>query len=180
MSRQVCLVILTGASGAGKTALVARLRELAPNIECLHFDSKGVPSLDEMIRDHGSPESWQRARTREWINEIGRVYSRDRPIVFEGQMRIAFVRDALNAAGLSATIVLVDCDDAERRRRLIEDRGQPELATDEMLNWAAFLRREAQEVGARVLDTTSLSKLEAAENVREILAGSPATGEPSG
>jgi hypothetical protein len=45
------------------------------------------------------------------------------------------------------TLILIDCDDRTRARRLLEDRQQPELVTDDMMNWARYLRLEAQAHG---------------------------------
>ncbi|HKD61781.1 MAG TPA: hypothetical protein VKB47_15060 [Terracidiphilus sp.] len=52
-------------------------------------------------------------------------------VLFEGQMRIAFVREALTAFEIkNARILCVECDDSTRARRLIHDRLQPELANE--------------------------------------------------
>jgi hypothetical protein len=60
-------------------------------------------------------------------------------------MRLAFVRKGLLTAGIDdARVILGDCDDATRARRLAENRGQPDLATPRMMNWAALLRREVR------------------------------------
>jgi hypothetical protein len=73
-------------------------------------------------------------------------------------MRLAFVREGLESAGFDdAHVILVDCDDAARARRLQTIRGQPELVTPTMMNWAAFLRQEAREAGYERLDTSTLS-----------------------
>jgi hypothetical protein len=81
-----------------------------------------------------------------------------RPVLFEGQMRLDFVREGPLVAGIGeARVILVDCDDATRTRRLVIDRAQPELATATMMTWAAFLRREAEEGGYDVLDTSQRS-----------------------
>jgi hypothetical protein len=73
-------------------------------------------------------------------------------------MRLAFVWEGLHAAGIAdARVILVDCDDATRTRRLVTERRQPELANPEMMNWAAYLRREANEAGCDVLDTSEIS-----------------------
>ena len=78
-------------------------------------------------------------------------------MLFEGQVRLVFVREGLLSAGISdARVVLVDCDDEVRARRLLTYRNQPESANPTMMNWAAFLRREAREGGYEVLDTTGM------------------------
>jgi hypothetical protein len=57
------LVILTGASGSGKTAIAETIRLTRPDLaEVLHFDSIGVPSPEER-RAWGPDGAWQRAMT---------------------------------------------------------------------------------------------------------------------
>ncbi len=151
------LVILTGASGSGKTTLAkavdaARL----PGCEVVYFDSIGVPAAEEMAAL--GAEAWQRATTIQWIGRIAGLLRAGTSVLFEGQMRVAFLREALSLSAIEhAQIVLVDCDDATRTRRLRDDRNQPELANADMLNWSRYLRREAEETGCFVMDTGILS-----------------------
>src|SRR5262245_16351679 len=152
------LVILTGASGSGKTAIAQAIRTTRPDLaEVFHFDSIGVPSPEERLA-WGPDGAWQRAMTLAWMPRIADRLAGQRPVRFEGSMGLAFVREGRLAAGIGeARVILVDCDDATRTRRLVTDRAQPELATATMMTWAAFLRREAEEGGYDVLDTSRLS-----------------------
>ncbi len=52
-------------------------------------------------------------------------------------------------------VILLDCSDEERRRRLF-DRGQKELADENMMNWAKYLRRESELRGYHIIDITYL------------------------
>ena len=62
---------------------------------------------------------------------------------------------AARELGLKALhILLVDCDHGERRRRLLEDRKQPELDHQDVYCWAAYLRGQADALDLEVLDTT--------------------------
>ena len=116
------LVILTGASGSGKTAIA---------------------------------DAWQRAMTLAWMARIAGMSGQERAVLFEGQMRPAFVREGLFAAGIAdSNPMLVDCDDETLARRLVANPNQPELTNATMMNWAAHLRREAQEAGYEILDTS--------------------------
>ena len=153
------LVILTGASGSGKTSIADAIEAGRPDlVDVLHFDRIGVPSSEAMIDGWGSTEAWQRAMTLEWMMRIAAMAPRKRPVLFEGQMRLAFLREGLSAAGVTNFhIILVDCDDATRARRLLASRGQPELANPRMMNWAAYLRREAAQFGCEALDTSQVS-----------------------
>jgi hypothetical protein len=150
------LVILTGASGSGKTSIANAIKVERPGLaEVLHFDSIGVPSPEAMVAEWGSGEAWQRAMTLAWMARIAGISGQKPAVLFEGQMRVAFLREGLRAAGISDfNPMLVDCDDETRARRLGVDRNQPELANARMMNWAAFLRREAQEAGYEIFDTS--------------------------
>jgi hypothetical protein len=108
-----------------------------------------------MQQQYGSGEQWQRAMTLGWLQRVKPLLSAARPALLEGQMRIGFIHEALASAGVSnARIVLVDCNDATRTKRLSLDRNQPELANDEMMKWAGYLREEAANcAGAEILNT---------------------------
>ena len=127
------LVILIGASGSGKTAIAEAIAVEYPGlVEVLHFDRIGVPSSEEMTAGWGSGEAWQRAMTLNWLAKIAAMRDQDRPVLFEGQTRLASVREGLLAANISdARVILVDCDDETRTRRLTENRCQPDLASPE-------------------------------------------------
>jgi hypothetical protein len=78
-----------------------------------------------------------------------------RGVLFEGQMRLSFVVEAAATAGITDySLILVDCDDATRTRRLTVDRRNPDLADTTMMNWANYLRGEARELRCTILDTT--------------------------
>lgn len=156
----MALVIMTGASGSGKTAIAEASEIDKPSIAVFRFDSIGVPTAEVMAafgEGHQPGGAWQRAMTFRWIERIAPILAAGNQVLFEGQMRIAFIREALCAAGIeNARILCVDCDDATRRKRLTHDRLQPELASESMMNWARFLRQEALEAGCNFLDTTHL------------------------
>jgi dephospho-CoA kinase len=151
------LIMLTGASGSGKTAIARAFQALyADRAKVLFFDSIGVPSPERVIADFGSGEAWQRAMAIRWMAKIAARAHLHRCVLLEGQVRPAFLAEAAAAAGLSDhRIILVDCDDATRTRRLVVDRAQPDLANSDMLNWARFLRIEAERAGCEKLDTSS-------------------------
>lgn len=88
--------------------------------------------------------------TLTWMATIAAMRVEHRPVLFEGQMRLAFVREGLLAAGIAdARVILVDCDDATG--------VSPNWRARTMMMWAAFLRQEAKELGCEVLDTSELS-----------------------
>jgi RNase adaptor protein for sRNA GlmZ degradation len=165
------LLILTGASGAGKTAIVKSLQQpaAAAGIELLNFDSIGVPSNEEMIRDFGSGENWQRTKIVEWIQRIAQALP-ERCIIFEGQMRISSLLEALKQVNIpEAKILLIDCSDSARSHRLNVLRQQPGLNNERMRTWAGYLRREALSENIQIVDTSNLSAEEAADLVLKIV-----------
>jgi len=148
------LVILTGASGSGKTAIAdAVASRYAGLVDVYHFDHLGVPPLEQMLVQYGSGEAWQRATTFQWMARLAAM-PRGECTLFEGQMRLSFVIDAAAAARITDyALILVDCDDAIRKRRLTTDRSSPDLANASMMNWAKSLRDEAKQMRCRILDT---------------------------
>jgi RNase adaptor protein for sRNA GlmZ degradation len=164
------LIILTGASGSGKTTIAEAIEaKSAGQVDVLRFDSVGVPAAEEMIARWGSGEAWQRATTVDWMDRLSSLSPRNRAVIFEGQMRLSFIREGLQAANIDARVLLIDCDDETRKLRLGRDRQQPELASQTMMNWAAYLRREAREGGYQALDTSRLSIEVATERVWTVL-----------
>jgi hypothetical protein len=128
--------------------------------EVRFFDSIGVPSAEIMATytgDYGPGGGWQRAMTMEWMQRIAPLLNSGKMVLFEGQMRIAFIEEAIAAAGIrNARIVLLDCSDSVRAARLTHDRRQPDLANENMMRWGRFLREEAKRRGYEILDTGSI------------------------
>ncbi len=160
MATQLLFVI--GGSGAGKTATLQALADRAvPGLHCHHFDSIGVPKVEDMVRDFGAPQRWQEVTTHRWVARL--LAERDPIAILEGQTRPSFIRDAL--AGTPAGVVLLDCSPAVRSQRLRRGREQPELDTAEMHAWSAYLRGQADALGLPVIDTTSLAPADVAEQL---------------
>lgn len=152
-------VILTGASGAGKTTIAQRIEDRRPEVAVYQGDRIGLPS-DEIMAGCGHTDEpggpTQRGFALYWIGEIGRVLEAGRPVLLETQCRIAFLHEALSLHKITgARIVLVECSDRARTARL-EGRGHPELANAQMSNWSRFLHREAEQFGHEILDTSAL------------------------
>jgi predicted kinase len=90
------LVILTGASGSGKTTLSRAIQQTCPaHCDVLFFDSVGVPSAEAMRtfgEGHQPGGAWQRATTMQWIERMAPMLRAGTSVLFEGQMRIAFIQ----------------------------------------------------------------------------------------
>lgn len=161
------ILVVTGASGAGKTATVQALdeRQLA-GVRCFHFDSIGVPTTDDMEREYGGGEQWQAAATNHWLAHLGTLADDVRIAVLDGQTRPAFVLDAVpRAAPRAVHVVLLDCASDVRSARLRGPRRQPELDSARMNNWAAYLRGQADALQLLVIDTTTRTIEEAADEL---------------
>ena len=170
------ILVVTGASGAGKTTLVRGLEARSlPGVTCHYFDSIGVPSPEVMKRDFGSGMGWQEATTRTWIERLS--LRPDRVAVLDGQTRPSAVRAAFRQAGVRrGAIALIDCAAEERNRRLRADRGQPELGSAQMDAWAAYLKGQADALDLPIIDTTCLAPEAALDQLVELVTSLEAQG----
>jgi len=142
------IVVVTGASGAGKTSTVERLQARnLPGVTCAFFDSIGVPPPEAM------PPDWQEKTTTEWIRRLARAPGD--VAVLDGQTRPTFALQAFTEVGIAGSVVLINCALDVRNARLVA-RGQPELASHDMHAWAAYLCGQADALGLPQIDTTAL------------------------
>ena len=153
------LVILTGASGVGKTSLAQSIEDSQTRILVYQGDRIGLPS-DEVMAGYGHTDEpggpTQRGFALYWIGVISDQVKAGKPVLLETQCRIAFLREALLLHNLpDARIVLVECSDESRKKRL-QARGHPELANEQMSGWSRYLHKEAEEFGYEIMDTTDL------------------------
>lgn len=89
------VVFITGASGAGKSYLAQALEKaLDPKFMSIaYFDSIGVPSVEDMIKEYGSCEKWQEAMTHKWVQQLTQTQDKQM-IILEGQFNPQFAVDA--------------------------------------------------------------------------------------
>jgi len=147
------LLCVTGASGAGKTTMLAALREhidqrLLPQIG---FDSLGVPTDDEMIRCWDTGRGWQKMMTYHWVYTARHIYRMRPLVILEGSFDPQYAIAACSAHRVKSRVVLLDVDDKTRAARLAK-RGQPELATPDMSKWAAYLMENTRSLGGTAVD----------------------------
>jgi GTPase SAR1 family protein len=153
-------IFITGASGVGKTTLVNLVKSKylhRPDVAIFGFDSIGVPSVDQMIKLYGSAPEWQRATTKKWVTKI--LQEIDAPfVILEGQVNLDFIYEAFQDHHFkNFDIILIDCAEEEMLRRLRDDRKQPHLANDNMRNWRAYLRKQAENHNVCIINTDELS-----------------------
>jgi dephospho-CoA kinase len=171
------LVVLTGASGSGKTTIALAIEAAHPEFTVLRFDTIGVPTSDVMAAfgtSHQPGGAWQRAMTLQWFDRIAPLLAAGNRVLFEGQMRIAFIQEALALHAIrKARVILVECNDETRAARLTEARGQPELASDSMMRWGRYLHQEALRSGCEMLDTGAASLAECVRKIVSYLSAGP-------
>jgi dephospho-CoA kinase len=153
------LLFVIGASGAGKTTAVRALEARGlPGVRCYYFDSIGVPPAEVMEREWGGGERWQEQATRAWIERLAANADGVQVAVLDGQTRPSYIEPQLARSGVRhARIVLLDCAPEVREERLRGPRAQPDLASHQMQEWAAYLRGQADARGLPVLDTSRMS-----------------------
>ena len=163
------LVVLVGASGAGKSTVAEVLSQRTPWKGHTHyFDSIGVPSPEEMEARHGSGEGWQEWATRLWVDRLAATTAS--PELLEGQTRPHWVLEAAERhANLEAQVILLDCSSEVRRHRLVELRNRPELASPRMDTWAAYLAGQAHALGLPIIDTSASTPDEVALEVESVI-----------
>lgn len=155
MNHKIYFII--GASGSGKTTTLKQFEKVIPQYcTLIHFDSIGIPSFEEMKKEYGSMEEWQRVKTGDWVKKIAEEKLPFSNVIFDAQIRPSFIREACNLHKVDYKIILFDCIDRERKKRLVS-RGHPELADENMMNWAAFLRRECQKYQYKIIDNSHIT-----------------------
>lgn len=160
------VVFISGASGSGKTHLVNYISERVdhPNLGIHFFDRIGVLSHEEMVAKHGSGENWQRDMTIEWVRRFREEHLTERLVIFEGQYDLDFAEQACRAQDIQDyRLVVATVPDSVMAERLEQLRNQPELVTQDMRNWSAFLRKQGESKGALIIDTSVQSTEQSAE-----------------
>lgn len=172
------IFFLSGASGVGKTSIVAELKTQNRFFHCvfLHFDSIGIPSFEEMVEQAGSGEKWQELATYHWLKKIMTEYGDKSTVVIEGQTNLDYIEAACHAFRITKyLIVLIDCNWETIQERLLHERRQPELVNQDMKNWADFLRKQAHRKKLPIINTSHQSLDQVVESISTILTQALAT-----
>lgn len=158
------VTFLIGASGAGKSTIAHDVVRRCASICCLRFDQ----ILGELgLWAPGEEEAWQRRATFEWCRRVKSLPASR--VLLEGQTRYEFVADACAAESIEGwDVILVHCDREERHRRLTE-RGDTELVSPQMDEWADWLLADARARKLQIVDTTQ--SLQSSSNQLSALLG---------
>ena len=149
--RYPAILVLTGASGAGKTTLIEKLNEREiPGVVGINCDRVKL-DLPEGTSDR------QAEVLRYWITQLSND-PKIRLAVLDTQVRPHAAQQVLDqTGGAFSQVVLVNCDHPVRNDRLINERKQPELANRQMDCWAAYLRGQADALGLAMIHTDDVS-----------------------
>ena len=149
------VITIIGASATGKSFLSQAYHQKYSSIPYYQFDTIGVPSYEDMIKEYGSGEEWQLQKTIEWMNRIVSENKSAEWVLFEGQTRPQFVNEAYEIANLKESFIVCLWCDAQTMQKRLQQRKQPELFSDDMINWCNLLRKWSEESSnAIVLDTS--------------------------
>jgi shikimate kinase len=166
------ILFISGVSGAGKTTILKKLcKQLSPQTShCFHFDSIGIPTIDEMIEKYGSPSEWQYAMTQTWVNRLLTEYG-DKPLlILEGQINLKFIEEICKKHNFkNYRIILIHADNEIRHQRLRVNRKQPALVNQDMDDWAAFLKRQAIDMKVSIFNSNSKNLENVVQEILKIL-----------
>ncbi|MFZ1627039.1 MAG: hypothetical protein WAT81_04520 [Candidatus Moraniibacteriota bacterium] len=170
MSQKIYFVI--GANGVGKSAVLSQLRsQLSEKLFELHdFDERGVPDNADKV--------WRMSETDYWVGRGEENKAKGISTVICGFSKPAEI-------GSRAEIILLDVDNATLEKRL-RGRYQTEASLKELnrttgktvekfmmdnIYVSSLLRKACAELGCQIIDTTTLSPEQVADQVVIFIQG---------
>lgn len=163
------IIYITWASWSWKTTTIKHIEDSAwlEGVSFYYFDSIWVPSFEEMVEKFGSWEERQRQIT---IERTLRMLEDGNDIcILDWQMRPSFIVEAMQVNWVvDWSIILIDCNDEVRTKRLIS-RWHPELVNFDMMNRAKYLREETTKGGWIIIDNSELTIEETASEIQKII-----------
>jgi ADP-ribose pyrophosphatase YjhB (NUDIX family) len=130
----VKLYFIGGASGSGKTAVIAHLKELlGDDLAVYDFDDVGVPE--------GADKKWRQESTEKWLQKL---LNEGKDACLLGQIVLGETRACPFAKNLDGiNFCLLDVSDFERIQRL--KKRNIYGADQNMLNWSAWFRMHTRD-----------------------------------
>ncbi len=161
------VLVITGASGAGKTTLTDALRaQQIAGVVCVQCD-RVYDEFPEELKAADGPTIQETILTH-WLNHLLKAVEPIELAVLETQIRPHHAQEILARFGVRhQRVLLVECEGESRNARLCGERGQPELATHRMECWAAYLHGQADALRLPVIDTTDVPLADSLQLLRE-------------
>lgn len=147
------VLIITGASGVGKTSTLKTLSKNLPahlEIVFFHIDDIINPNWDEI----DDTQKWQEETTLALMEQVVKTAKEENThVIFEGSVAIKYYIQGLKKQHFSDyKILLFDCSQEIMKQRLI-NRGQPELYQQDMINWLNHLKKDATARDIKIINT---------------------------
>jgi dephospho-CoA kinase len=145
------IILITGASGSGKSFIS---KYLAEKYKVFYFDDIGVPSVDEMVREYGGAEKWQKSMVYKWLEKLLNLQDYQ-ILILEGSFNPEFAVSLFQECNFkNYKVICFHANKVIREKRLIHNRKQPELATQDMENFANILKEKTLNCGGVIIDTS--------------------------
>jgi len=147
------VLIVTGASGVGKTSTLKTLSQNLPEnlkIKFFHIDDIINPNWNEIA----DTQKFLEETMLELMETVVKTARKEKiPVIFEGSIDVKYYIKGLKKQNYADyKILLFDCSQETMKQRLI-NRGQPELYQQDMINWLNYLRKDALARGIKVINT---------------------------
>jgi dephospho-CoA kinase len=165
------LILVTGASGTGKTTIVKAIEKKLNNklVSFNYFDDIGVPSFESMVSNFGSPQRWQEVTTHAWMAKLTTITDK-KLIILEGSFNPEFAIAKLQKPALENCLVIcIHTDRAQREARLMQNRNQPELVSQDMENFARLLKERTLALGGVVVEHDKIHPSQTAQSIIELI-----------
>lgn len=130
------LLLVVGASGSGKSAVLDPLKHELAGIAVHDFDEIGVPS--------NAMPSWRQRANEEWLRTIIARDAGASAVLLLGQTPLGELLATPSTVKLGGiACCLLDCDDDTRRSRLAQRAGWTRAKMEWHLEWSGWLRGHA-------------------------------------
>lgn len=164
------IFFVTGVNGVGKTSVIQPLKSLLPSgFEIHDFDERGVPN--------GGGREWRLKETEYWIGLGKENILKNISTIICGFAKPSEMKES------PVTLMLLDAEGETIRKRLMNRHYSPESIEiiekvvgksvqkfiDDNVYYSSIMRKEAQEYGIKIIDTTTLLPEQVAQKIYEYI-----------